>query len=79
VNISDAIIDAVKTLPFVSSVSQENNTLIIELKTRDDVRTQVSQTITNSGGTIISMNVKGQSLEEVFMHLISNSNEGKKQ
>jgi len=79
VNISDAIIDAVKTMPFVSSVSQENNTLIIELKTRDDVRTQVSQTITNSGGTIISMNVKGQSLEEVFMHLISNSNEGKKQ
>ncbi|HEY4675195.1 MAG TPA: ABC transporter ATP-binding protein [Candidatus Bathyarchaeia archaeon] len=76
---SDAIIQAVEKLPFVSSVSQEGKTLAIELKTRDDVRPQVSQEITKSGGVIVSMSLKGQSLEEVFMQLITKPQEGKKQ
>jgi ABC-2 type transport system ATP-binding protein len=75
--LSDAIVETVKKLPFVSKVSQNDNTLIIELKTRDDVRSQVSQEITKSGGVIVSMSLKGQSLEEVFMQLIAKSNGGK--
>jgi ABC-2 type transport system ATP-binding protein len=76
---SDAIIQAVEKMPFVSSVSQEGKTLTIELKTRDDVRPQVSQEITKSGGVIVSMSFKGQSLEEVFMQLITKPPEGKEQ
>jgi ABC-2 type transport system ATP-binding protein len=76
-NLSDAIVDAVKKLPFVFGVSQDGNTLIIELETRDDVRPQVSQEITKSGGVIVSMNLKGQTLEEVFMQLITKSQRGK--
>jgi len=72
--ISDAIVEAVKKLPFVSSVSQDVNKLIIELKTFDDVRAQVSHKITSSGGVIISMSSKGQRLEEIFMQLIAKSN-----
>jgi ABC-2 type transport system ATP-binding protein len=75
--ISDAVVEAVKKMPFVSSLSQDGNTMNIELKTRDDVRPQVSQEITNSGGVIISMSSKGQSLEEAFMKLIAKSNGGK--
>jgi ABC-2 type transport system ATP-binding protein len=75
--LSNAIVEAVKKLPFVSNVSQEGNTLMIELKTRDDVRPQVSQEITKSGGVIVSMSLKGQTLEEVFMQLITKSNGGK--
>jgi ABC-2 type transport system ATP-binding protein len=75
--LSDATIQKVKELPFVSNVSEDGNTLIIELKTRDDVRSQISQEITNSGGVIVSMSLKGQSLEEVFMQLIAKSNGGK--
>jgi ABC-2 type transport system ATP-binding protein len=75
--LSDSIVKTVKELPFVSNVSQDGNTLIIELKTRDDVRPQVSQEITKSGGVIVSMSLKGQSLEEVFMQLIAKSNGGK--
>lgn len=75
--LSDAIVETVKKLPFVSKVSQNDNTLIIELKTRDDVRSQVSQEITKSGGVIVSMSLKGQTLEEVFMQLITKSNGGK--
>jgi ABC-2 type transport system ATP-binding protein len=71
--LSEAIVDAVKKLPFVSNVSQDGNTLIIELETRDDVRPQVSQEITKSGGVIVSMSLKGQTLEEAFMQLITKS------
>jgi len=76
---SDAIVGSVKKLPFVSNVSQEGDKLIIELKTRDDVRSQVSQEITKSGGVIVSMSLKGQTLEEVFMQLITKSQGGKQE
>ena len=75
--LSDAIVETVKKLPFVSSVAHDGNTLTIELKTRDDVRPQVSQEITKSGGVIVSMSLKGQTLEEVFMQLIAKSHGGK--
>jgi ABC-2 type transport system ATP-binding protein len=75
--LSDVTIQKVKELPFVSNVSKDGNTLIIELKTRDDVRSQVSQEITNSGGVIVSMSLKGPTLEEVFMQLVTKSNGGK--
>ncbi|MEM2953429.1 MAG: ABC transporter ATP-binding protein [Candidatus Bathyarchaeia archaeon] len=74
---SDAIVEALRRLPFVSDVSQEGNTLNIELKTHDDVRTQVSQEITKAGGVIVSMNLKGQTLEEAFMQLITQQPRGK--
>jgi hypothetical protein len=45
--------------------------MTIELKTRDDVRPQVSQEITKAGGVIVSMSLKGQSLEDVFMQLVN--------
>lgn len=75
--LSDATIQKVKELPFVSNVSEDGNTLIIELKTRDDVRSQISQEITNSGGVIVSMSLKGPTLEEVFMQLVTKSGGGK--
>ena len=76
---SGAIIEALKSLPFVSDVSQEGNILNVELKTRDDVRAQVSQEITKAGGIIVSMNLKGQTLEETFMQLIAQQSGGKKE
>jgi len=77
--LSDATIQKVKELPFVSNVSEDGNTLIIELKTRDDVRSQISQEITNSGGVIVSMSLKGPTLEEVFMQLVTKPGGGKAQ
>ena len=74
--LSEGIVEAVKKLPFVSNLTQEGNTLMIELKTSDDVRPQVSQEITKSGGVIVSMNQKGRTLEEVFMQLVTKSQGG---
>lgn len=69
--LTDNAVKAVKRLPFVSKVSTEDNKLSVQLQTRDDVRTQVSEAITGAGGVIISMNQTGQSLEDIFMHLVS--------
>jgi ABC-2 type transport system ATP-binding protein len=75
--LSGATIQKVKELPFVSNVSEDGNKLIIELKTRHDVRSQISQEITNSGGVIVSMSLKGPTLEEVFMQLVTKPGGGK--
>lgn len=76
---SNAIVEALEKLQFISGVSQEGNILSIELKTRDDVRAQVSQEITKAGGVIVSMNLKGQTLEEAFMQLIAQQQGGKRE
>ena len=62
-----------KELPFVSDVSKDGKKLLVEVKTRDDVRSQVSQAITAVGGIVISMNLKGKGLEDVFMNLLAES------
>jgi len=69
--LSEAIVKAVKKLPFVADVTQNDNALSIDLKTLDDVRPQVSQAITQAGGIIVSMNLQRQNLESAFMKLIS--------
>ena len=76
-NISKTVIEKVKELPFVTHVSEDGKKLLIELKTRDDVRSQVSQAITAGGGIVTSMNLKGESLEDVFMELLANRKEGR--
>jgi hypothetical protein len=73
--LSESTVEAVKRLGFVANASGDGNVLTVELKTRDDVRSQVSQVITKSGGVIVSMNLKGQNLEEVFMQLVSKQEE----
>jgi len=68
--LSKAVINKVKELPFVTDVSKDGKKLLVKVKTRDDVRSQVSQTITAEGGIVISMNLKGKSLEDAFMDLV---------
>lgn len=75
--LSKAIVNAVKNLPFATDVVQSGNTLSIDLKTREDVRPQVSQEITNAGGIIISMSLQRQNLEDVFMQLVGKQQGGK--
>jgi len=74
--LTETLVKDLRKLPFVTEVKAEGNKISIMLETRDDVRPQVSETITNSGGTIVSMNIVGQSLEDVFMQLVSKA-EGK--
>ena len=76
---SDALVQAVKNLPFVANVGQTGNALSIQLATHEDVRIQVSETITKAGGVIVGMSMKGSNLEDVFMQLVSKDQGGKAQ
>lgn len=69
--VKDALVKGVKTLPFVKEILVEEKVLAIELDTMEDVRSKVSQMITNSGGIIISMKTEGQSLEKAFVNLVT--------
>ena len=71
--LTDVIVKNVKKLPFVSSVSKEDNKLIIQVEKQEDVRPQVSEAVTKSGGVIVTMNLKERNLEDVFMKLIIKS------
>ena len=73
--LTKTLVENLRKLPFVTDVKTEDNKLNISLGTQDDVRSQVSETITGSGGTIVSMNLTGQSLEDVFMQLIGKAGE----
>ena len=78
-NLSDAVIAAVKKLPFVSGAWKTGNTLSIQITTHDDVRAQVSQEITRSGGVIVGMSQRTSNLEDVFIQLVSKDKGGKPQ
>ncbi len=75
--ISENVVNAVKSLPFVSKVVQTGSILRIQLTTQEDSRIQVSQEITQAGGIIIGMNQKTSNLEDVFLQLISKDKGGK--
>jgi ABC-2 type transport system ATP-binding protein len=75
-NLTDDVVKGVRSLPVVSKVSTDGNTMSIELGTGDDVRSSISQEITKRGGIIVSMNMSGRSLEDVFIQLVSKSNGG---
>ena len=74
---SDAVVQALKNLPFVTNVGQTDNALSIQVATHEDVRIQVSETITKTGGVVVGMSMKGSNLEDVFMQLVSKDQGGK--
>ncbi|MGD0451405.1 MAG: ABC transporter ATP-binding protein [Candidatus Bathyarchaeia archaeon] len=79
VDLSTAVIAAVKSLPYVSGTWKTGNTLMIQVKTYDDVRAQISKAITGAGGVIIGMSQKNANLEDIFIQLVTKDKEGKAQ
>jgi len=73
--LSEAVIKNVKKLPVVKGVTRDGSKLRIDLKTRDDARSEVSQAIAAAGGIVISINLRGDSLEDVFLNLLNKSKE----
>jgi len=74
---SDAVVQALSNLPFVANVGQTGNGLSIKLATHDDVRIQVSEMITKTGGVVVGMSTSASNLEDVFMQLVSKDQGGK--
>jgi ABC-2 type transport system ATP-binding protein len=69
------IVDNLKKLSFVTEVKTEGNKIDVSFETDEDVRPQVSEAITNAGGTIVSMNLTKHSLEDVFVQLVGKAGE----
>ena len=78
-DLSEAVIAAVKKLPYVTGTWKTANTLIIQVNTREDVRAQVSKEVTGSGGVIVGMTQKSSNLEDVFIQLVTKDQGGKPQ
>jgi ABC-2 type transport system ATP-binding protein len=78
-DLSNAVIAAVKKLPFISGTWKTGNTLMIQVKTYDDVRAQISKEVTGAGGTIIGMSQKTSNLEDIFLQLVTRDQGGKQQ
>jgi len=68
--LSEDVVENVKALPFATDVSRDGKHLFVTVNTRDDVRAHVSEAITAGGGIVVSMNLKGKSLEDTFMDLL---------
>jgi ABC-2 type transport system ATP-binding protein len=66
---SDSILQALKALPF-ASVENNDNTYVLNLKTKDDVRADVSRAVSTAGGVILRMQEEGGGLEDAFMNLV---------
>jgi len=73
--LTNTVVENLNKLPFVTDVKIEGNKINTTLATEEDVRPQVSEMITNSGCIIVAMNMVGQSLEDVFVHLVGKAGE----
>jgi ABC-type multidrug transport system ATPase subunit len=76
---SETVVQALKKLSFVTNVGQIGNEFSIQVATHEDVRAQVSETITKAGGVIVGMSMKASNLEDVFMQLVGKDQGGKTQ
>lgn len=73
--LTEPMVENLKKLAFVTDVKTEGNLLEVLFETSEDIRPQVSETITNAGGTIVSMHVNKHSLEDVFVQLVGKAEE----
>lgn len=66
---SESILQGLKALPF-ATVEDNGNTYTLKLKTKDDVRADVSRSVSAAGGVILRMQEEGGGLEDAFMSLV---------
>ena len=67
--LKDHIVQAVSRLPLVKYLSKKGDMLSLKVEPGGEVRESVSRTITEAGGTVLSMNMKELSLEDAFLTL----------
>jgi ABC-2 type transport system ATP-binding protein len=79
VDLSAAVIAAVKNLGFVSGTWKTGNTLLVQVNTYNDIRAEVSKAVTGAGGVIVGMSQKNANLEDIFVQLVTKDQGGKVQ
>lgn len=64
--------DKLKQYSYIKDVKIEGNRISLELSTNEDVRSQISRVITETGAVILRMDYVTESLESAFIELLKN-------
>jgi len=72
-NLSDPLMEKVKTMPFVHTVNREENSIRVFVDNGARNLPVLIGEITSSGGMVLSATVHEQSLEDVFIHYTGKS------
>ena len=67
--LGEQILGAVSNLPFVREVFQMGTVISLKVESEDHIREKISRTITEAGGTVLSVNMRELSLEDAFLTL----------
>jgi ABC-2 type transport system ATP-binding protein len=65
--VKEEIAKVLSTFDFVQAVKQQENLLILRVKSDRDYRAQISETISRHGGIVLGIKIKEMSLEEAFI------------
>ena len=66
----DNVARAVEKLPFVNYINSENNRLLINTHTRDEIRPQLLEVIMGINNQVLSFGIKENSLEEILLRIL---------
>ena len=69
-SVSEALLDAMRTLPFVRQVEREGNRLVVELADLSADRTHFVRELVNAGGEVLEISEERHTLEEIYLNLI---------
>ena len=65
----EQILGAVSNLPFVREVFRKGNVISLKVESEDHIREKISRTVTEAGGTVLSVSMRELSLEDAFLTL----------
>ena len=63
----EEIMKALSSFDFIQAIKQQENFLTLRVKSDQDYRAQISETISRQGGVVLGIKVKEMSLEEAFI------------
>lgn len=66
----DNVAQAVEKLPFVNYINMENNRLLINTHTREEIRPQLLEVIMGINNQVLSFGIKENSLEEILLRIL---------
>ncbi len=72
-DLTDKVVEAVKLLPFVKDVSVDDSLLGVTVEPEEKVRAKLSRAVTKAGGTVLSTEIRGQTLEDLYLKLLRRS------
>lgn len=70
---TDKVTKAVRALSFAKDVSVADSRLDVTVDTQEDVRGEISRAVAKAGGTVLSTEVLGRSLEDTYLKLLRRS------